>query len=95
MRDPTRRPPGSWPRDRPIRWRGVAGSLTWFVTSTVAGLIQLGLVIPVLAVASSPAEDALGDLARIGVALVWGGVTLFAAWSWLHHLSPVVAERVT
>jgi len=28
MEDPTRRrSPGSWPRDRPIRWRGVAGGL--------------------------------------------------------------------
>jgi hypothetical protein len=83
MRDPTRRSPGSWPRDRPIRWVGVAGGLAWFVASTVAGLLQLGLVVPVLAVASSTAGESLGGLARIGLALAWGGLTLFAGWSWL------------
>ena len=83
MRDPTRRPPGSWPGDRPIRWGAVAGGLAWFVASTVAGLVQLGLVIPVLVVASSAAGDGLGGLARIGLALAWGGFTLFAGWSWL------------
>ena len=53
------------------------------MASTLAGLIQLGLVIPVLAVASSAAGDALGGFARMGLALAWGGLTLFAGWSWL------------
>jgi hypothetical protein len=83
MDDPTRRPPGAWPRDRPIRWRGVATSLTWFVVATVALLVQLVLVVPLLIVAASPVGDALGGFARIGLALVWGALTLFAAWSWL------------
>jgi hypothetical protein len=83
MRDPTRRTRGSWPRDRPIRWGAVAGNLTWFVTATTAGIIQLALAIPVLVVGSSAAGDGLGGLARIVLALVWGGLTLFAAWSWV------------
>jgi hypothetical protein len=83
VRDPTRREPGSWPRDRPIRWRGVAGGLAWFLASSGAALLQLGLVVPVLAVASSTAGDAFAGVARIGLAVVWGGLTLFAGWSWL------------
>jgi hypothetical protein len=91
MRDPTRRSPGSWPRDRPIRWLGVAEGLGWFVASSAAVLVQLGLVLPVLAVAGSAAGDGLGGFARIGLALVWGGMTLFAAWSWLSRQWRVVA----
>lgn len=83
MRDPTRRSPGSWPRDRPIRWPAVAGNLARFLVTSAATLIQLGLVIPVLAVAASGAGDAFGGLARVGLALAWGGLTLFAGWSWL------------
>jgi hypothetical protein len=94
VRDPTRRPPGSWPRDRQIRWRGVAGGLAWFVASTVAGLVQLALVIPVMAVASSTAGDGLGGMARIGLALAWGGLTLFAGWSWLRGRWRIVLAPV-
>lgn len=95
MRDPTRRSPGSWPRDRPIRWRGVAGNLTQFVVGSVAALVQLALVIPVLAIGGSVVGDRLGGLVRIGLALLWGGLTLFAAWSWIFGrwrvvLAPVV-----
>jgi hypothetical protein len=69
------------------------------VASTLAGIIQLGLVIPVLAVGSSAAGDALGGLARIGLALLWGGLTLFAGWSWLRGrwrvvLAPLVTAGV-
>jgi hypothetical protein len=99
VRDPTRRLPGSWPRDRPIRWRGVAGGLAWFAASSVAGLLQLGLVVPVLAVASSAAGEQFGGVARIGLAVVWGGLTLFAGWSWLMGrwrivLAPVITVAV-
>jgi hypothetical protein len=83
MRDPTRRPPGSWPGDRPIRWRGVAGNLTQFVIGTVAALVQLGLIVPVLVVGGSAAGDGLGGFVRLGLTLLWGGLTLFAAWSWV------------
>jgi hypothetical protein len=83
MDDPTRRPPGAWPRDRPIRWRGVAGNLAWFAIATGAMVIQLVLVVPLLIVAASQVGDALGGFARIGLALAWGALTLFGAWSWL------------
>jgi hypothetical protein len=83
MRDPTRRSPGSWPRDRPIRWRGVAGNLAQFVVGSAAALVQIGLVIPVLVVGGSEAGDGLGGFVRVLLALVWGGLTLFAAWSWV------------
>ena len=83
MRDPTRRAPGSWPRDRPIRWRGVAGNLIQFVVGSAAALIQLALVVPVVVIGGSAAGDGLGGFMRIALALLWGGLTLFAAWSWL------------
>jgi hypothetical protein len=95
MRDPTRRSPGSWPRDRPIRWRGVAGTLTQFVIGSAAALFQLALVVPVLVIGGSAVGDGLGGFVRVGVALLWGGMTLFAAWSWMFGrwrvvLAPVV-----
>lgn len=83
MRDPTRRSPGSWPGDRPIRWGALAGSLTWFVVGWAALILQVGLVIPVVAVAGSAAGDAWGGVARVALALGWGVLTLFAGWSWL------------
>ena len=96
MRDPTRRSPGSWPRDRPIRWRGVFGNLTWLVTASAAAVIQLGLVIPVVIVGGSPAGDGLGGFVRIGLALLWGALTILAAWSWLFgRWRVVIAPLVT
>jgi hypothetical protein len=83
VRDPTRRSPGSWPRDRPIQWRGVFANLTQFVVGSAAGLLQLGLVIPVLVVAASGTGDGFGGFVRVGLALMWGALTLFAGWSWL------------
>ena len=73
--DPTRRSPGAWPRDRPIRWRGVAGDLSWFLVSTACLLIQLGLVILVIVHGDAPWGPIL--------ALVWGIATLAAAWAWI------------
>jgi hypothetical protein len=75
MSDPTRRPDGVWPGDRPVRWGRVAGNLTWFVFGTGAGLLQLALAVPVLALGSGPGGTAF--------ALFWGVMTLFAAWSWI------------
>ncbi len=75
MRDPGRRPPGVWPRDRPVRWAGVAGNMGWFVIGTVAAAFQIALAIPVLAVG----HGWLG----VALALIWGAATLFAAWAWL------------
>ena len=75
MGDPTRRPDGVWPGDRPVRWGRVAGNLTWFVIGTGAGLLQLALAVPVLALG--------GGLSGTVLALFWGAMTLFAAWSWV------------
>lgn len=75
MADPHRRPDGIWPGDRPVRWGRVAGNLSWFVIGTAAGLFQLALAIPILAVSR-------GWLNTI-LAIVWGVLTLFAAWSWV------------
>jgi hypothetical protein len=75
MDDPTRRPRGVWPGDRPIRWSGVAGNMTWFVIGTAAGAFQLAMGLPVLAVGRGWLGTAL--------ALVWGVLTLFAAWAWI------------
>ena len=75
MTEPDRRPAGAWPRDRPIRWSGVAGNLTWFVVGTAAGLLQLALAIPILTVERGSMNTLL--------AVVWAGLTLFAAWSWV------------
>ena len=96
MRDPTRRPPGSWPRDRPVRWGALARNLTWFVGASAAALLQLGLAIPVLAVGSSEAGDGLGGFVGIGLTLAWAALTLFAAWSWvLGRWRVVIAPVVT
>ncbi|MGZ9159929.1 MAG: hypothetical protein ACXW4T_02080 [Candidatus Limnocylindrales bacterium] len=94
MGDPTRRSPDSWPRDRPIRWGGLARNMTWFVVGSAAALIQLALVVPLLLVTGSPAGAAFGGAAGIGLALVWGGLTLFAAWSWVLGRWRVVAAPV-
>lgn len=83
MDDPTRRPPGAWPGDRRIRWGALGHSLVWLVLSTAAMIVQFVLVIPLLIVAASAGGDGLGGFARIGLALVWGALTLFGAWSWL------------
>jgi hypothetical protein len=53
----------------------VAGNLAWFVGGTAAGLLQLALAVPILT-ASRGGVDTL-------LAIVWGGLTLFAAWSWI------------
>ncbi len=96
MRDPGDRAPGAWPRDRPIRWRGVAGNLRWFVAGTAALIVQLALVVPVLVASGSPGGQTFGGMARIVLALVWGGMTLFAAWSWvLGRWRVVIAPVVT
>jgi len=99
LRDPTERPAGSWPRDRPVRWRSVAGNLTWFVVGTGAALVQLGLAVPLLVVGGSMDGDGSEVAVRIVLALIWGGLTLFAAWSWVLGrwrvvLAPVVTTAV-
>jgi hypothetical protein len=75
MDDPTRRPRGTWPRDRPIRWSGVINNLAWYVVATVALLLQIALALPVLVLGSGVAGTVL--------ALLWGAMTLFAAWAWI------------
>jgi hypothetical protein len=61
----------------------VAGNLGWLVVASAAALLQLALVIPVLAFGgSAPGDEGRGAI-RIVLALVWGGLTLFAAWSWV------------
>jgi hypothetical protein len=93
MRDPTERSPGSWPGDRPIRWRGVASNMTWLVVGSAAAIVQFALVIPVLAIAvAEPSTSA--SLVPVAVALVWGGLTLYAAWSWVLGRWRVVAIPV-
>jgi hypothetical protein len=84
--DPGRRPNGVWPRDRPIRWLGVAGNMSWFVIGTAAGAFQLALGLPVLAVGRGWLGTAL--------ALVWGVLTLFAAWSWVQGRWRVVIAPI-
>lgn len=94
--DPNRRNPGSWPGDRPIRWRGVAGSLTWFVLGSAAAVVQVVSAVPLLLVAGSPAGESLGAIGRVALALAWGTLTLWAAWSWvLGRWRVVVAPVVT
>jgi hypothetical protein len=84
MDDPTRRSsPGSWPRDRPVRWRWLASSVLRFVVGTGALLVQLALVVPLLMLTSSATGRSLGGLVGVALALAWGGLTLFAAWSWV------------
>jgi hypothetical protein len=83
MEDPSRRGPRSWPRDRPIRWGGVVGNLAWFAVGSAAAIVQFVLVVPVIVVGESPAGDGLGGFDGTGLALVWGAMTLFAAWSWV------------
>ena len=61
----------------------MAGNLLQFVAGSAAALVQVGLVVPVLVVSGSGVGDGLGGFVRIGLALVWGALTLFAAWSWV------------
>jgi len=86
MDDPSRRPDGSWPRDRPIRWGRVVGNMGWFVIGTAAGAFQLALAIPVLAVG----RGWLG----VALAVVWGVLTLFAAWSWVRGRWVIVVAPI-
>jgi len=94
VQDPTRRPRGSWPRDRPIRWERVAGNLSWLVVGSAAAILQLVLVIPVLTFGGSAAGDEGRGGIRIVLALVWAGLTLFAAWSWIFGRWRVVVAPV-
>jgi fatty acid desaturase len=88
MDDPTRRSRGVWPRDRPIRWSGVVNNLTWYVVATAALLLQIALALPVLVLG--------GGVAGTVLALVWGAMTLFAAWSWITwRWRVVIAPLVT
>jgi len=75
MGDPGRRPDGVWPGDRPVRGGRIAGNTRWFVVGTAAGAVQLALAVPVLAIG----RGWLG----VALAVVWGGLTLFAAWAWV------------
>jgi len=93
MRDPTERSPGSWPRDRPIRWRGLASNMTWLVVASAAAVVQFALLVPVLGLAvAEPSTSA--SLVPVAVALAWGGLTLYAAWSWVMGRWRVVAIPV-
>ena len=88
MDDPTRRRPGAWPRDRPVRWSGVAGNLAWFVVGTAALVLQIALAVPVVVIGH-------GTIGTV-LALVWGGLTLFAGWSWvLGRWRVVLAPPIT
>ena len=84
--------PGSWPRDRPVRWRALGRNRTTFLVTTLAFVVQFALVIPMLAV---PGDVGDGWL-RIAVALVWGLGTLWAAWCWITaRTRSVLAPAVT
>jgi hypothetical protein len=91
--DPNRRDsPGSWPRDRPVRWGALGRNVSTFVVTTIAFIVQFALVIPVLTVSS----EAAGGWLRTGVALVWGAGTLWAAWCWVTgQTRSIVAPVVT
>ncbi len=80
MQDPTRRDaPGSWPRDRPVRWGALGRNLTSFAARTSVFVVQFALIVPILTL---PA-DAAGGWLQAGVAVAWGVGTLWAAWCWL------------
>ena len=93
MTDPNRRDsPGSWPRDRPIRWGAVGRNLSTFVLTTVAFVVQFALVVPLVLAPS----DAAGGWLRLAAAVVWGAGTLWAAWCWMTgQVRSVVAPIVT
>ena len=48
----------------------------------------------VLIVGSSSVAEGLGGFAGIGLALLWGGMTLFAAWFWVFGRWRVVIAPV-
>jgi hypothetical protein len=69
----------------------VVRNLTWYVVTTVALWLQVLLAIPILVLFH-------GTTATV-VALIWGAMTLFAAWSWVFArwrvvLAPVVTIAV-
>ncbi len=66
------------------------------MVGTSAALIQLGLVVPLLVIGGSLEDDWPQGLVRIVLALIWGGLTLFAAWSWvLGRWRVVLAPMIT
>ncbi len=80
MSDPNRRDSeGSWPRDRPVRWGALGRTVSSFVLTTVAFVVQFALVVPLLLLQA----DAGGGWLRAGVGLVWGLGTLWAGWCWV------------
>jgi hypothetical protein len=91
--DPNRHDsPGSWPRDRPIRWGALGRNVTTFFVTSVAFIVQFALVVPLVL---SPSDTAGGWL-RLAVAAVWGLGTLWAAWCWITgQARSVVAPIVT
>lgn len=83
MRDPSHRPPGTWPRDRPIRWGGVARNLAWYVLASAALIAQVLLALPIVLIVLLGTDEPRLVLARLVLVAVWAGLTLFAAWSWV------------
>jgi len=93
VEDPSRRPPGSWPRDRPVRWRRLADNVLWFVVGSAAAIVQFLLVIPVLGLVLTEGTG-WDAVVQIAMTLAWGGLTLFAAWSWVLGRWRVVAAPI-
>jgi hypothetical protein len=61
MEDPTQRPSGVWPRDRPTRWSSVANNHTWLVVATLA-LLLLIVIAPFVTVAAILVRAEMGGL---------------------------------
>ncbi len=80
----------SWPRDRPVRWGALGRNVSTFFLTTIAALVQFALVLPLLGVSA----DAGGGVLRIGLALVWGVGSLWAAWCWVLGQARSVAAPV-
>ena len=80
-----------WPRDAPVSWSALGGSVLFQLASLVALIVQFGLGFASVVVLLS---DRVNGTAEWVLALAWGALTLFAVREWLFGRITVVAPPI-
>ncbi len=76
-----------WPRDAPVRWDWLFGRLAYQAAAVVSAAAHLVIGFLLLFRLGSEPLDWL-------LAVAWGGLALFAVWSWWFHRWRIVAAPV-
>ncbi len=78
----------NWPRDGPIRWDRLAARLGYQAVAVASMAAHLVLGVVLVATIGTRLIDWL-------LAIAWGGLALFAVWSWWFHRRRIVLAPVT